>query len=309
MDKTYENIILGGGPAGTAAGVYAGRKKIKTALITDGFGGQSATTAKIENIPGVPLISGSDLAKRMKDHLEMSNIDIVLNKIVEVKKEGEMFKVKTESEGDFFSKTILITLGRKYRDLEVPGEEEFKGKGIAYCSTCDAPFFKDKDVAVIGGGNTAFNSALDLSPYAKKIYILIRSENIKADPVTVAKVKEDPKVEIIFNAQTKEIFGGVLVEGLNYIDLKTKEEKKLVVDGIFVNIGMIPKTGPVKDLVKLNDLNQIEVLSATGRTSTDGVWAAGDITTMPFRQIITAAGDGTRAILDINNYLKGLNID
>lgn len=306
----YETIILGGGPAGVAAGVYADRKKIKTALITADFGGQATVASQIENIPGHRFaISGSQMAAGFKNQIEKSGIDLILDQVLKVEKEGEIFKIITQEKGEFLTKTVLFSLGRKHRDLNVLGEEKFKGKGIAYCSTCDAPFFKDKEVAIIGGGNTAFNSAMDLFPYASHIYLLIRSEKIKADATLAEEAKKNPKISIIFNAQATEIFGNILVEGLKYNDLTINKTKELAVSGVFINVGMSPKSEPIKDLVELDEMGQVKVFSVRGDTSQKGIWAAGDITNLPFKQILTASGDGIRAILDIYNHLRGLNID
>jgi thioredoxin-disulfide reductase len=298
--KIYQVAILGGGPAAATAGVYAKRKKIETILIAESFGGQSTTAAEIDNLPAHAIpITGAQMAMGFQKRLERSGIDIVLDKVSLVKKEKEFFKIKTDNKGEILAEKIIIALGRKYRDLNVPGEEKYKGKGVAHCSTCDAPLFKDKKVAIIGGGNTAFNSAIDLIPYASEIYILIRSEKIKADNILIEKVKKEEKVKIIFNANTEEISGNDFVERIKYKNLKTKEINELSVQGIFVNIGMIPNISPVKELVKLNEYDEIIVNPVNGRTSFEGIWAAGDITNMPYKQILTACGDAVRSILDI----------
>ncbi len=275
-------------------------------MITESFGGQSTIAAEIDNLPAHAIpITGAQMAIGFQKRLERSGIDIVLDKISLVEKEKEFFRIKTANKGEILAKKIIISLGRKYRDLNVPGEEKYKGKGVSHCSTCDAPLFKDKIVAIIGGGNTAFNSAIDLSPYASKIYILIRSERIKADDVLVERVKKDKKVEILFNSQTEEILGNNFVERIKYKDLKKEEIKELSVDGVFVNIGMIPNISPIKELVKLNEYNEIVVNPINGRTSFEGIWVAGDITNMPYKQILTACGDAVRAILDIDSCCLG----
>ncbi len=303
--KIYDLIILGAGPAGVAAGVYAGRKKINSAIITDSFGGQAVVAAKIDNIPGHPFsISGAQMASNFKSQLENSGTEIILDRISLVEKNDDRFNIRAESGKNYLTKTILVCLGSKYKDLKIPGEEKFKGRGIAYCSTCDAPLFSGKDVAVIGGGNTAFNSAIDLLPYANKIYILIKNNKPIADKVSVEEIKKEDKVEIIFEADTKEIVGDELVSGIKYFDKKYDKEKELAVGGVFVNIGMDPKTTPIRNLIKINKMGQIETMSVTGRTSQEGIWAAGDITDLPSNQIITAMGDGVRAVLDIYDYLR-----
>jgi len=308
MDTIYELIILGAGPAGTAAGVYASRKKIKTLLITESFGGQATVAAKIENIIGHTDLSGVQMARAFEKQLRANRVEMVLDTITSIKKEADIFQVATANNGFFKAKNILIALGRKYKNLEVPGEEKFKGRGVVYCSTCDAPLFKDKPVAVVGAGNAGLLSVIDLSPYASKIYLLAKNENLKADEVLQDKVKNIPKVEIILNAIITEIEGDVMVEALKYQDAKTGEIKRLVVNGVFVQIGMTPNIEPVKDLIQINEAQEIIAEPLTGRTSAPGIWAAGDITNLPYKQISVAVADGIRALLDIYAELRGIKL-
>jgi len=308
MDTIYNLIILGAGPAGTAASVYAGRKKIKSLLITENFGGQAVIAASIENIIGHNKLSGVEMARLFEEQVKASGMEVILDKILNIKKEENIFKIETVNNGVFQGKSILVALGRKYKNLEVPGEEKFRGRGVVYCSTCDAPLFKDKPVAVVGGGNAALLSVIDLLAYASKIYLLNRSEELRADPVLIDEVKKEPRVEIIFNAQVTEIIGDLMVEKLKYQNSKTGEIKELAVNGIFVQIGMKPNTDLVKDLVKTNEQDEIIVEALTGRTSAQGIWAAGDITNLPYKQISVAIGDGIRALLDIYAELKGVEL-
>jgi len=308
MDTIYNLIILGAGPAGTAASVYAGRKKIKSLLITENFGGQAVIAASIENIIGHNKLSGVEMARLFEEQVKASGMEVILDKILNIKKEENIFKIETVNNGVFQGKSILVALGRKYKNLEVPGEEKFRGRGVVYCSTCDAPLFKDKPVAVVGGGNAALLSVIDLLAYASKIYLLNRSEELRADPVLIDEVKKEPRVEIIFNAQVTEIIGDLMVEKLKYQNSKTGEIKELAVNGIFVQIGMKPNTDLVKDLVKTNEQDEIIVEALTGRTSAQGIWAAGDITKLPYKQISVAIGDGIRALLDIYAELKGVEL-
>jgi len=308
MNEIYELIILGAGPAGTAAGVYASRKQIKALLISDGFGGQAVVAAKIENIIGQLELTGVQMAKIFEEQVRSVGLRTISDKILAVKKEKEFFQIETANNGIFRAKNILVALGRQYKNLEVPGEEKFKGQGVAYCSTCDAPLFRDKAVAVIGGGNAALSSVIDLFPYASKIYLLTHSNKLKGDQVLQEEAKRNPKAEIIIDAQVLEILGDLTVSGLKFRDLKTQKIKELKVEGVFVQVGRKPNSELVKNLLKLNEAEEIITEPLTGRTSEKGIWAAGDITNLPYKQINVAMADGIRALLDIYSQLKGVNL-
>jgi alkyl hydroperoxide reductase subunit F len=303
-NEIYELIILGAGPAGTAAGVYAGRKKIKTLLITEGFGGQATVAGQIENIIGHPLRAGVDLAMAFERHLKAVGMEIVIDRISGVKQNDKLFEISTPNNGNFQTQNILIALGSQHRTLGVVTEEKFKGRGVNYCSTCDAPLYKDKAVAVVGGGNSGFDAIIDLLPYASKIYLLELTDHLNGDPVTEEKIRSNPKIDVIVDARVLEIKGGAMVEGLVYQSLKTQEKKDLVVQGIFVEIGMKPNVELFKDLVKLSSTGEVVVDPLSGRTSLNGIWAAGDVTSLPYKQINVAMGDGIRALLDIYGKLR-----
>ena len=299
-------LIIGGGPAAVAAGVYAARKKLKTILITEEWGGQSVVSAGIENWIGTKNVSGIDFAKMLEEHVRaQEDIEIVVpDRVVKVEKIDEYFKVSTEKGNVYDTKTVFVGSGAHRKKLGVPGEKEFDGMGVAYCSTCDAPMFKDKDIAVIGGGNAGLEAVLDLVPYAKNIWLLDHSNGLKGDPVTQEKVKSSDKIkEIIFNAETLEILGDKFITGLKYKDIKTAEEKQLDVGGVFVEIGSVPNSDMVKDLVEMNKYGEIVINSKNARTSQTGIWAAGDVTDDPFKQNNISAGDAVKAALDAYNYL------
>ena len=302
----YEMIIIGGGPAGMAAGIYAARKKIKTLLIAENFGGQFVIAAKIENFIGFKTISGIELKNRIEEHLRsQEGVEIKEGrKILKIEKKGERFSVKTDKEEAFNTKTVLVALGSGPRRLNVPGEEKFGGKGVFYCSICDAPLMKNRTAVVVGGGNSGMYAALDLLPYAEKIYILEYSENLKGDPVYVEKIKASGKAEIITMAAVKEIIGDDFVSSIKYEDRKTGEIKDLPAAGVFVSIGYQANSAVVKDLVKLNDFGKIITDCKTQATSCEGIWAAGDITDVLYGQINIAIGDAVKAALNINDYLK-----
>ncbi len=307
-NKKYQLIILGAGPAGTAAGVYAARKRIDALLITESFGGQAINASIIENFIGFEKISGLEMAtlfeKQLRSHKEL---DIVEDKILSIKEGGNGFEITTQN-GLYYGKRILLTLGRRCRKLNVPNEKELEGKGVFYCSICDAPLLKDKEAAIIGGGNSALLGVLDLNPFASKIHLLTNEPFLRGDDALQEMIKNNPKVEINYNVEILEIEGNKKVTGLKYKDVKTNEEKKLDLEGVFILIGMQPNTELVKDLVSVNEINEIIVNPLSGKTSHPKIWAAGDITNLSFKQISTAIGDGVRALLDIYNDIQKTNI-
>lgn len=289
-----------------AAGVYAARKKIKTLLITELFGGQSMVSADVQNWIGTKSISGFDLAKNLEDHIRaQESIEIRSPELVTgVQEIDGGFQVATDKNNTFQTKTIIVTSGSRRRRLGVPGEKEFDGKGVAYCSTCDAPLFSGKTVAVVGGGNAGLEAVVDLFPYAEKIYLLEYGETLKGDPVTQERVKNGLRpVEIIFNAETEAVAGEKFVSGLRYKDRASGKQKELKLDGVFVEIGAIPNAEMIKDLVALNKHGEVVIDSKTGKTSREGIWAAGDVTDDPFKQNNISAGDAVKAALSCYQYL------
>jgi NADH-dependent peroxiredoxin subunit F len=303
----YDLIIIGGGPAGTAAGVYASRKRLKTLLITEEFGGQSSVSEEVQNWIGTVSISGQKLAEALKAHLKAYANDIVDiiegEKVISVEKSGDNFVIKTKSGKEYSAKTALVAAGSTRRKLEVTGAKEFDQKGLTYCASCDGPLFRDMDVAVIGGGNAGFETAAQLLAYTKSVTLLCRRDECKADPVTIKTLAQNPKMKILTNADTVEILGDKFVTGLKYNDKKTGDEHKLAVSGIFVEIGLIPSTDLVKDIVKLDEYNRIIVNPRNQRTSVEGVWAAGDSTDGLYHQNNIAAGDAVKALEDIYYHL------
>ncbi len=316
----YDLIILGGGPAGAAAAIYAARKRLKTLLITESFGGQSIVSDDIQNWIGEKHISGFDLAKKFEDHVKYFS-NIIETKIPEKaismwkhqnletsNKDIRTFKIKTDV-SEYETKTVILAIGAHRRKLNILGEQKFEGKGVAYCSTCDAPLFEGKKVAVIGGGNAGLEAVVDLFSYASHITLLIRGEEMKGDPATQEEINKNSKVEIIFNADIKEILGDKFVAGLRYEDSKTKEVKELVLEGIFVEIGSVPNSEIAKDLVELDQWGQIKIDSKWGTTSCPGIFAAGDITDDPYKQNNISAGDAVKAALAAYNYILKIKKD
>ncbi len=312
-DKIYDVIVVGGGPAGCAAAIYAARKSLKTLLITEEFGGQSLVSDDIQNWISEKHISGLDLAKNLEQHvrnfpdnLEIKSPEKVTSIITVDCSEARRFcdfQVTTE-QGNYQAKALVIGLGAKRRRLEVAGEDKYQSKGVIYCSTCDAPLFAGKKVVVVGGGNSGIEAVQDLLSYASEVYLLEFTDSLKADPVTVQEVKNNPKLKsIILNVQVKEIVGEALVTGIRYQDKGTNQEKELAVEGVFVEIGSVPNTDVLKGLVQLDKYGQIIINARTGATSHPGVFAAGDITDIPYKQNNIAAGDGIKAALSAYDYL------
>lgn len=298
----YDLVVIGGGPGGVAAGVYAARKKIKTVLIAEEWGGQSLVSADIQNWIGTKSVSGFDLARMLEEHVRaQEGIEIVDGDLVTAveKLPTNSFKVSTRNGKVFETKYLLVCSGSRRRKLGVPGEKELDGKGVAYCSTCDAPIFSGKTVAVVGGGNAGLEAVVDLLPYASKIYLLEYGEALKGDPITQEKIKKDPKVQILTMAETLQILGDQFVTGLKYKDRKTNEEKTLEIQGVFVEIGAIPNADFVKGMVELNKFGEIVVDHKTQKTSAPGIWAAGDVTDVLYKQNNISAGDAVKAILNI----------
>ena len=305
----YDLVIIGGGPAGVAAGVYAARKKIKTALVAGEFGGQSLISADIQNWIGTKSISGFELAKNLEEHLRaQDDVDIFSPDLaIKVSKLNNGFRVQLKSGPWLETRAVLLATGSRRRRLQVPGENELDGKGVVYCSTCDAPIFKGKVTAVIGGGNAGLEAVRDLLPYASKIYLLQRSEILKGDPVTQAQIKNNPKVTVLFSSLTQKILGEKFVTGLVYQNAKTNEIKELKLDGVFVEIGSMPNSETVKDLIKVNEYGEIIVDHKTQSTSQEGVWAAGDVSDVLYKQNNISAGDAVKAVLNIYDYLHKTN--
>ncbi|OGI60048.1 hypothetical protein A2641_02655 [Candidatus Nomurabacteria bacterium RIFCSPHIGHO2_01_FULL_37_25] len=337
---TYDLIIIGGGPAGTAAAVYASRKRLRTILITTEWGGQSIVSEQIYNWIGTTLISGNELAENLKKHVmanaigtenikESENLGSTLlvkegEKVISIteallpsngggnastkeKKDGN-FSVKIESGEEFLTKTILITSGSGRRKLVAKNADKLEHKGLTYCASCDGPLFSEMDVAVIGGGNAGFETAAQLLAYCKSVTLLNRSNTLRADEITVEKVLKNPKMKLIKNIEILEVQGDKFVEGIIYKPARPPEseaggEKELKVSGIFVEIGQIPNTDFAKSLVPLDEYGRIKIDAWSQKTEIPGIWAAGDCTNVLYHQNNIAAGDAVRALEDIYLYI------
>ena len=312
--NTYDLIIIGGGPAGTAAAVYAARKRLKTLFITAEWGGQSVVSEEIYNWIGTPAISGNDLANSFKSHV-MANVGDSLSvkesqRATALSSAGmgsdgkPLFQVRTDAGEEFAARSVLVASGSGRRKLIAKNSDRLEHKGLTYCASCDGPLFADMDVVVVGGGNAGFETAAQLLAYAKTVTLLNRGETFRADAITVEKVLSHPKMKAVKNVEILEILGDKFVEGLIYKDTKTNEEKKLDVAGIFVEIGQIPNTDFVKGFLPLDEIGRVKIDAWTQKTEVPGIWAAGDCTNVLYHQNNIAAGDAVRALEDIYLYLN-----
>lgn len=305
MNKMYDLIIIGAGPAGMTAGVYAARKKLKTLIISKDIGGQAAWSSDIENYLGFSMITGPELVKKFEDHLEEFSEDVELRVVVSgvkrVSKSGKHFKVTMGDNSTETAKAVIIAGGKIPRKLGVEGEDKFLNRGVTYCAWCDGPLFKGKDVAIIGGGNSALDAALNVSKLVNQIYIINITPELTGDPVMIEKVTDMPQIRIMNSCEVVEIQGDKLVQTVR---IKTKDglQKDLPVTGVFIEVGSIPATDYLKDLVKLNKAGEI-LIDEYNSTSTPGLFAAGDITNVVEKQIITAAGEGAKAAIQASVYL------
>ena len=305
----YDLIIIGGGPAGCGAAVYAGRKRLKTLLVTESFGGQSIVSDDIQNWIGSKSISGFDLAKNMEEHARaQETVEIKMPaKVAKIEESGKNFSVTAEDGERFETKALIVAAGARRRRLGVSGEDRLEGKGVMYCSTCDAPLFGGKTVAVVGGGNAALEAAVDLFPYAVKIYLLVRGDTLRGDQITQEKVKFSDKVEIMFNSEIQEIKGDKFVQSAVIKDKKTGEAKELKLEGVFVEIGSVPNSEIAKGLLEINQFGEIVIDHKRAATSRPGIFAAGDVTDEMYKQNNISAGDGVRAALSAYNYILVLD--
>lgn len=299
----YQVAIVGAGPAAMSAAIYAARKDLKVALIGEHVGGQITDTADVENWLGVPGISGKDLAGAFRDHVERYPIDELLEVSVKaVKRNGGAFDLEASDGTVYQAGSVIFCAGKQYRKLDVPGENRFIGKGIAFCATCDAPLYRDKQVAVVGGGNSAFTAARDLLPFAREIHLVTLLPQFQADPPLISEVTGSPHVHVHRSMQVREFLGTDRLEGIRVESNDGKERFDLPVEGVFLEIGLAPNTGAVEDLVELNENGEIPV-GRDQSTSVPGFFAAGDVTDEPHKQIVVAAGAGAKAALSAYEYV------
>lgn len=299
----YDLIIVGGGPAGAAAAIYAARKQLKTLLIVGEWGGQSNVSLDIHNWIGTPSISGADLAKSLRTHTESYAGEFLTIKspalAIKLEATDKNVTVSTDKGEAFQGRALLIASGSSRRKLEVPGAAEYDQKGLTYCASCDGPLFAGQDVAVIGAGNAGFESALQLLAYCKTVYLLNRTETLRADEISVEAAKKFPNFKLLLNAIPTAVEGSQFVTALHYKDAISGDEHKLDVGGIFIEIGLIPNTKWLGDVVSLNPVKQIVTDPKSQRTSHPRIWAAGDCTDSLYHQNNIAAGQAVTALEDI----------
>ena len=303
----FDMLIVGGGPAGAAAAVYAARKGIRTGVASERFGGQTLDTLGIENFISVKETEGPKFAMALEEHVRSYNVDIMNMQrakglVLNSGPDKDLIEVQLESGASLRSKSVVISTGARWRNINVPGEAEFKNKGVAYCPHCDGPLFKGKHVAVIGGGNSGVEAAIDLAGLVGHVTLVEYDTALRADAVLQRKLHSMKNVTVITNAQTTEITGDQKVNGLVYKDRASSEVHSVALEGVFIQIGLVPNTDWLKGVVELSKHGEI-IVDAKGQTSVPGVFAAGDATTVPFKQIIIAAGDGAKAALGAFDHL------
>lgn len=295
----YDTIILGAGPAGLTAAIYAGRYNMKTLVLSSDFGGTANLAGEVENWPGV-IGAGIEIMSKIREQAEQFGAELVTANVQEVKKEGNEFVVKYNEGEVASSKTLIVTLGSKHRKLEIPGEEEFLGKGVSYCATCDGNFFRGKTVAVIGGSDSAAKAAIYLGDICEKVYIVYRRDKLRCEPIYLSNIEKNDKIEIVYGSTPEEIIGGNLVEKLKI--KKGDSFSELGVNGVFIEVGSTPSTELVASLGLGLENGYIKTDKAA-KTSVKGVFAAGDITDISMRQMITASGEGAIAAHSAQNYI------
>ncbi len=303
--ETKDLVIIGGGPAGCSAAVYAARSNIKTTVITEDFGGQLMLTDHIENYLGFSKETGASISEKFEEHVKTyENVDIMLKKVEKIEKENGIFKIKTGDE-ELLAKAVIFATGTKAKKLGAKGEEKFLNKGVGYCALCDGPLYQGEKVAIIGGGYSGTEAALYMADIAEKVYLINAGDKLTGEPITVDKIPKKENIEVINNAYTTEFFGDQLLEGVKYEDSETGEEKKIEVAGAMVEIGRVPRSDTV-DFVEKTEEGKI-VSDNHCRTSEKGFYAAGDVSTIEEEQAIVAASDGCKAALDAKKYLDEQN--
>ncbi|WP_462410126.1 alkyl hydroperoxide reductase subunit F [Neobacillus sp. Marseille-QA0830] len=300
--EPYDVLVVGGGPAGASAAIYAARKGIRTGIVAERFGGQILDTLGIENFIGTKYTEGPKLAATLEEHVKQYEVDIMNSQRAARLEKKDLIEVELENGAVLKSKTVILSTGARWRNIGVPGEAEFKNKGVAYCPHCDGPLFTGKDVAVIGGGNSGIEAAIDLAGIVKHVTVIEFAPELKADSVLQDRLYSLPNVTVVKNAQTKEITGTDKVNGITYIDRETGEEHHVELQGVFVQIGLVPNTEWLADTLERTRMGEI-VVDNRGTTSIPGVFAAGDCTNSPFKQIIISMGSGATAALGAFDYL------
>lgn len=295
----YDVIIIGAGPAGLSAAIYASRRALKALVLGIDIGGQIAKSSEIGNYPGFEKISGVELIMKFKAQALAYGAEIKIEQAKKITKEKSAFIIETIRE-KYETKSIILAFGKQPKELDVPGEDQFKGRGVTYCATCDAPFFRNKTVVVVGGGNSALDAALLSSKYANKVYLIHRRDILTGEAILIDKVKSDPKIELLLNETIKEIVGENVVSSI-----KLDSGKEIKTDGVIVEVGYVINRSLVEGLVETDEKNQI-IVDQLQQTSIKGIFAAGDLTTTPYKQVVISSGEGAKAALSCYNYIQML---
>ncbi|MDP3395398.1 MAG: FAD-dependent oxidoreductase [Methanoregula sp.] len=298
--ESYDVVIVGAGPAGLTAGVYCARKMLNTIIVSENIGGQALESWAIENYMGYRMIAGEDLMKKFEEQVRTLNIRLELDKVSAITKDDGLFTISTSSGNTLKAKAVILTQGNRPRKLGVANEEQYLGRGLSICSTCDGPLYKGKQVAVVGGGNSALQTAVEMSDIAKSVSLIVRS-TIRADPVYMEKLKEKKNITMYTGSHVSALHGEKFLSGITIRDEQGKEQD-LDLDGVFIEIGWLPNTDMVENLVKLNGKKEI-IIDINGHTSIPGIYAAGDVTSVKSKQIVIASGDGAKAALEAFEYI------
>ncbi len=298
----YDVIIIGGGPAGMTAAIYAARKVLSQVMISPDVGGQATWASEIENYLGYPYVTGFDLAMKFEAHFKSFNVNRVDDKVAVMEVRPPIFWVKTEGGQEFEGRSVIVCSGRSARNLGVPGEEEYKGRGVTYCATCDAPLYGGKDVAVVGGGNAGLDAAIQLSKIAKQVYLIESDAKLTGDPKYQQSLENASNVKVLTGTEVAEIHGNRVVDSITITDCRTNVRSDIEVGGIFVEIGSMPNCQFLPPEVAVNRHGEV-LIDCVCHTSVEGVFAAGDVTNIPHKQIIIAAGEGAKALIEADDYL------
>lgn len=300
----YDVIIVGAGAAGLTAAIYTCRKKLKTLVVSIDVGGQTNLTSHIENYPGTGPMHGIELMRRFQDEAIGFGAELIMGKVDKVDKIENSFRIGLTNGETYECKALILAYGKVPKSLGIEGEERFMGRGVSTCVTCDAPLFKNRDVAVIGGGNSAVEGALELATIARKVHLIHRRDSFRADEITVEKLKNNQNIQLILNSIPIKIIGEKNISGIAIENVLTKEKKEIKVDGVFIEIGYVIDTSFVQHLVNVNEKKEI-IVDERGNTSCSGIFAAGDVTPVPFKQTVIAAGEGSKAALECYRWLTG----
>ncbi len=308
MNNIYDSIIIGASAAGISSAIYLKRRGINFLILAKDIGGEMALSGIVDNYPGIPKTTGLELTKKFKEHLESYGIEVINEEVIKLDKNNDLFVIFTNKNNTYYSKTVIIATGSTPKKLNIPGEEEFYHKGVSYCSVCDMPLFKDKVVAIIGGGNSALEAGLMAADICKYAYIINKNPSFKGDKVLIEQLERKENIKIIYNALTQEIYGDKFVKGIKYLDTVSNAIQDINVDGVFIHIGMKPNSEFVPDSWNVkNNYGEI-IINKLCETNVTGLFAGGDVTDIPFKQIGIAVGHGIICALSTVNYLNKLKI-